>query len=388
MSVLFIVIFLINGFIIFWTMIGYPAFLKLLKRLYQNRKLKKNYYYTPTVTVLVVAHNEEKVIYDKLNNLLELDYPEDLMKFIVSSDNSTDNTNNIVRDFKKNNPEIDITLYEVKERKGKTNAQNEAQKLVDSEILVMTDANALFERNAIRELVSAFTEDNISYVCGQLVYVNHRDNKIASNENAYWKKEMKVREIESNIQTITAGNGAIYACRNNEYYDFKPIQSHDANMPRHYALRKQRALFNPDAIAYEKAGEIIEDEFNRKVRMNRGIIRGILPNISILNIFKYKWYTVFFISHRSFRSLLWIAHLILYLVNIILIFSSNIFIILLILQTIFYFLALFKLMFKIDNKYINLIYYYCMTILAQWFGVFNVLTGKTKPFWDKAESTR
>src|SRR5699024_8528843 len=324
MSVLFIVIFLINGFIIFWTMIGYPAFLKLLKRLYQNRKLKKNYYYTPTVTVLVVAHNEEKVIYDKLNNLLELDYPEDLMKFIVSSDNSTDNTNNIVRDFKKNNPEIDITLYEVKERKGKTNAQNEAQKLVDSEILVMTDANALFERNAIRELVSAFTEDNISYVCGQLVYVNHRDNKIASNENAYWKKEMKVREIESNIQTITAGNGAIYACRNNEYYDFKPIQSHDANMPRHYALRKQRALFNPDAIAYEKAGEIIEDEFNRKVRMNRGIIRGILPNISILNIFKYKWYTVFFISHRSFRSLLWIAHLILYLVNIILIFSSNI----------------------------------------------------------------
>src|SRR5699024_10740002 len=310
------------------------------------------------------------------------------MKFIVSSDNSTDNTNNIVRDFKKNNPEIDITLYEVKERKGKTNAQNEAQKLVDSEILVMTDANALFERNAIRELVSAFTEDNISYVCGQLVYVNHRDNKIASNENAYWKKEMKVREIESNIQTITAGNGAIYACRNNEYYDFKPIQSHDANMPRHYALRKQRALFNPDAIAYEKAGEIIEDEFNRKVRMNRGIIRGILPNISILNIFKYKWYTVFFISHRSFRSLLWIAHLILYLVNIILIFSSNIFIILLILQTIFYSLSLFKLMFKIDNKYINLIYYYCMTILAQWFGVFNVLTGKTKPFWDKAESTR
>src|SRR5690625_7443970 len=148
------------------------------------------------------------------------------------------------------------------------------------------------------------------------MYINYSDNKVGANENTYWEKEMRVREIESNIQTITAGNGAIYACRNSEYFNFKPIQSHDSNMPRYYALKGNRALFNPDAIAYEKAGEIIEDEFKRKVRMNRSILKAILPNISILNIFKYKWYTVFFISHRSFRNLLWLAYLIFFILNI------------------------------------------------------------------------
>jgi len=383
-----ILLFFISGFIIFWTMIGYPIFLKLLENLYKNRKLNKNYQYTPTVTVLVVAHNEEEVIYKKLTNLIQVDYPKKLLKIIVSSDNSTDNTNELVRLFKRNNPGENIILYEVKERRGKTNAQNEAQKLVDSEILVMTDANAMFKKDAIRELVSSFVDKDISYVCGRLVYINYSDNKVAANENTYWEKEMRVREIESNIQTITAGNGAIYACRNSEYFNFKPIQSHDSNMPRYYALKGNRALFNPDAIAYEKAGEIIEDEFKRKVRMNRSILKAILPNISILNIFKYKWYTVFFISHRSFRNLLWLAHLIFFISNIPLALYLDIFKIPLVLQMIFYLLAFIKQLTGINHKYINLIHYYCMTISAQWVGVYNMLTGQSKPYWDKAESTR
>lgn len=369
-------------------MIGYAASLKIIIKLVKNTGLKKDYSFQPTVTVMVVAHNEDKVIKQKLDNLLQLDYPNKLIEILVASDNSTDKTNNIVRDFIKEHSNVNIRLFEVRERKGKTNAQNEAQKTVKSEILVMTDANSMLDSNSITELVACFTSKDISYISGRLVIINKDYSHVTRSENAYWDSETKVRKIESDIKTITAGNGAIYACRNADYYDFDPIKSHDGNMPRYYALNGKRSLYNPDAIAYEKAGEIIEDEFKRKVRMNRGILGNILPDVRILNFFKYGWYSYFYFGHRTCRYLLWISHLVILLSNLYLIGNSWFYMITFSAQVLFYMLALIKFIIKINNKYLNLIYYYVVTIIAQWVGVYNIVTGKTKPFWEKAESTR
>lgn len=132
------ILFYISAFIIFWAMIGYPFSLKYIAKIYKNRTLKKDYSYKPTVTVMVVAHNEEKVILEKLNNIIGLDYPQDKIQYLIASDNSTDRTNEIVKRFILEHPDKNIRLYEVKERKGKTNAQNEAQKTVTTEYLVMT----------------------------------------------------------------------------------------------------------------------------------------------------------------------------------------------------------------------------------------------------------
>lgn len=382
------IIFYLSAFIIFWAMIGYSLSLKLINRLIKSTGLKKDYGYQPTVTVMVVAHNEEKVIKEKLENIIELHYPKDKIEFLVSSDNSTDKTNDIVKDFIRSHPDEKIRLYEVKERKGKTNAQNEAQKTVDTEILVMTDANSILDENSITELVTSFTEDDISYVSGRLIIINKSHSDVTSSENTYWDSDTRIRKIESDIQTITAGNGAIYACRNVDYYDFDSIKCHDGNMPKHYALNNKRALYNPEAIAYEKAGEVIEDEFKRKVRMNRGILGNILPDVKILNIFKYGWYSYFYFGHRTCRYLLWIAHLTILISNTLLIGDSWFYSFAFTGQLSFYLLAVLKAITKVNNKYLNLIYYYTITIIAQWFGVYNILTGKAKPFWEKAESTR
>src|SRR5690606_20528543 len=145
---------------------------------------------------------------------------------------------------------------------------------------------------------------------------------------------------------------------------------------------------NHDAIAYEKAGEVIDDEFGRKVRMNRVILKHILPNIKLLNIFKYKWFSYFYFGHRTCRYLLWISHLILFISNAVLSIVSWWYLILFLGQLLFYSLALLKVISNSNNKYLTLIYYYCVTVVAQWVGVYNILTGKTKPFWEKAESTR
>ena len=388
MQIVALIIFLISLFIIFWAMIGYNMSVKFLGKLYKNKLVVKDYGHKPNVTVMVVAHNEEKVILDKLKNIIQLDYPKDKIKFLISSDNSTDQTNDIVRNFITENKDYDIKLYEVKQRKGKTNAQNEAARTVDTEYLVMTDANSMLDKKSIIELMASFSNDNISYVAGKLVYINSDVSDISNAENSYWDKETNIRSIESKIQTITAGNGALYACRTNEYIDFDLIESHDTAMPLYFSLKGQRAISNDEALVYEKAGEVVEDEFNRKVRMNRVLIRHILPDIAILNIYKYKWFSYFYFGHRTCRYLLWIAHLIVFLASGILIQTSNIFYLVFFGQVLFYLLAFVKFKFKIDNKYLNLIYYYTITILAQWKGVYNITTGKAKPFWEKAESTR
>ena len=388
MEILFKTIFYISGFIIFWAMIGYPLSIKLLGKLYKNRNLKKDYSHQPSVTVMVVAHNEEKVILDKLKNIIELNYPKDKIEFLIASDNSTDKTNEIVRKFINEHKDIKMRLYEVKERKGKTNAQNEAQKTVTTEYLVMTDANSILDKNAVKELMAAFTSEDIVYVSGRLSIINEDSSDVSNAEASYWGSDLAIREIESRIQTITAGNGALYACRTKDYYDFDPMKSHDSSMPLYYALLGKRAIANHDAIAYEKAGEVIEDEFSRKVRMNRIILKHILPDLRILNVFKYKWFSYFYFGHRTCRYLLWISHLLLFITNTLLIQESWLYKTTFVGQVLFYLMALIKVITKSNNKYLTLVYYYCVTILAQWVGVYNILTGRAKPFWEKAESTR
>lgn len=382
------ILFYFSSFIIFWAMIGYPLSLKILNKIFKSRKVIKDYSYQPTVTVMVVAHNEEKVILDKLKNIISIDYPRDKIEFVIASDNSTDQTNEIIKRFIAHHPNVKIRLFEVKARKGKTNAQNEAHKTINTEYLVMTDANSLMEKNAVRELMASFTSEDIAYVTGRLSIINKEISEVSNAEANYWNSDLKIREIESQMQTITAGNGAIYACRTNEYYDFHPIESHDSAMPTYYAINGKRAIANHDAIAYEKAGEIIEDEFGRKVRMNRVLLKHIIPDIRILNVFKYKWFSYFYFGHRTSRYLLWISHLILYITSLLLVDYSWIYSSAYIMQSIFFFLALSKVLLKSQNKVLMLIYYYAITVIAQWYGVINVLIGKSKPFWDKAESTR
>ena len=92
------IIWWISVFIIFWAMIGYPISLVVLNKIFKKEN-KKDYSYEPTVTIMVVAHNEEKVIQDKLENLLKTDYPVDKLEFLIASDFSTDKTNEIVEEF-------------------------------------------------------------------------------------------------------------------------------------------------------------------------------------------------------------------------------------------------------------------------------------------------
>ena len=384
------VLFWISVFIMFFSMIGYPAVLLLLEKIMKPAENKRAEAYCPEVTYMIVAHNEEKVIAKKLENALKLDYPKEKLHILVASDNSTDATNDIVNEFIRNYPDYRIELYTAKQRKGKTNAQNEAQKVATGEILVMTDANAMVQPEAIKELVAYFAEEDVAYVCGRLMYSDSAEGSTGDSESTYWKLDLKMRDIESRIQTITAGNGALYACRNEDYIDFPPIECHDSSMPLEYGRRGRRCLYNPSAIAVEKAGDSNEDEFKRKVRMSRDILSAPGNFLKTCNVFKYKWFSFFYFGHRTCRNHLWLAHSLALLANIALvILTPNPFwIVMGILQVVAYALAGAGIAFKISFAPVRMLAYYVMTVVAQLMGVRNILTGRAKPFWEVVESTR
>lgn len=388
METISIIIFYLSAFIIFTSMIGYPLLMRLVDKVLKPKKIRKDYDHKPSVTVLISAHNEEKVIEKKLDNLLEQKYPADRIKFLVASDYSDDKTNEIVNDYISNHPDHDIRLYVVKKRMGKTNAQNEAVKTIDTEFTVMTDANSMLDKYAVSELMAAFVSEKVGYVCGNLSIVNDDESHTSKSEKSYWDSDKRVKDIESRLQTITGGNGALYACRTSEYMVFDPIISHDTWMPLHFALDGMVAYMNPDARVYEKAGTSIGDEFSRKVRMNRRMLDRIMPDLRILNIFRYRWFTICWLGHRSCRYLLWVSHLLILLSNIYLASVSSFYLFVLIFHILFYLLAVLQFIFKTDNRYFRMIYYYVITIIAQWVGFYKVITGQAKPFWDKAESTR
>lgn len=382
------IIFIVSAILIFHTMIGYPLSLKLIQKLVRRREAIRDLSLRPYVSIIVPAHNEETIILDKLHNLISLNYPTDLIEIIISSDNSTDRTNGIVREFIKNYPNRNIFLYEVKERKGKTNAQNEAVRVAKGEILVFSDANAMLHEDAVTHLVSSFTQTDIIYVTGKLVYVNEEVSASSNAESNYWNYDLSMRKAESDIKTITAGNGAIYAIKKSEYINFDPIRCHDSAMPYHAGTNNKRAIFNEKAIAFEKAGTTSSDEFKRKVRMFRDGIKILYTDLQKYNVFKYGWFSYFYFSHRVIRRILFLLHAIALIANIFLIKDGIIFQLLLLGQIIFYTLARIGALTKSKNKFIYFPYYYTMTLAAQLVGTYNNVAGKSKPFWEKAESTR
>lgn len=390
MRIIEIVIFCVGVFIVFYAMVGYPLVLILLNKLLKPSENSQIRNYEPMVTYIIVAHNEEKVIQKKLENAVSLDYPIEKIQIIIASDNSTDGTNDIVKTFVETHEKNDIFLCCTKVHKGKTNAQNEAQKYAKGDILVMTDANTLLKTNAIRELVSYFSTEDVAYVCGKLEYSNEDGNMTSDLESTYWNLDVFMRDIESRIKCITAGNGALYAVRNDMYVDVEPIYCHDSIMPYMYGKEGKRALFNPKAIAYEKAGETNIDEYNRKVRMNRDILDMLSWGLQVINVFKYGWFSFFYFGHRTCRYSIWVAHLFMIITSLLLaIDGSFIFSLLFVLQIIFFTHSYLTIKGKcVNNKYINLACYYGMTVIAQGKGVINIITGKAKPVWEKAETTR
>ncbi|MDV8108762.1 glycosyltransferase family 2 protein [Bacillus sp. BAU-SS-2023] len=382
------IIFFISGFLILYAFVGYPISLIILNKLGTGKMLNIDKTYEPNISIVIPAHNEENVIESKLKNIIGLEYPNEKVEIIIASDNSRDNTDKIVKNFIKNTEYKNITLYEVNERKGKTNAQNEAVKISNGEIIVFSDANSILKNDSLRELVKFMSDETVAYVSGKLVYTNGELSNTSNAESKYWNYDLFMREVESKFGSITAGNGAIYAIRKSDYINFDPIKSHDSAMPIASVLKGKRAVYNKKSIAYEKAGETGVDEFKRKVRMARYILNVHFERLDKYNFFKYGWFSYFYFCHRHLRNSLFILHISLFVSNLFIMKDNIVFMVTGVGQIIFYMIAIVYKIMSSKSKLMHMPYYYTLTIYAQLVGAIRQISGKSKPFWEKAESTR
>jgi len=242
-----------------WTHAGYPAAAQLAARL-RTRPVRKGGD-LPTVSVIVAAWNEEAVIERRLENLLQLDYPPDRVEIVVASDASTDRTNEIVESVAAREPRV--RLLEAP-RGGKVAAQNLAVRETTGDIIAFSDANALWAVPALRKLVRNFADPDVAYVMGQLRLETAEGG---NREGIYWRYEVWLRELESRLGSVTGGYGSIYAVRRADYVEVDPRFGHDLAFPYLMVQRGRRAVYEPEAIAFEKPTPTNETEYRRKVRM-------------------------------------------------------------------------------------------------------------------------
>ncbi len=242
------------------------------------------------MSLIIAAHDEAAVITDKVANVRALDYPQDRLELIVSDDASSDGTADIAEAAG-----ADVVLRNP--RGGKIRAQDAAVTQANHDIVAFSDANALWDDDALRELVAPFADPRVGYVCGQVRFVSPAGG--SNQEGVYWRYEMALRALESDLESVTAGNGAIYATRRDAYIVVDPVMGHDLSFPFNLVRRGWRCVYAPAARATERMVPSIAGEGARKRRMMSHawaiVLRGGLldprgwPPLYALMIASHRW---------------------------------------------------------------------------------------------------
>jgi cellulose synthase/poly-beta-1,6-N-acetylglucosamine synthase-like glycosyltransferase len=371
------VVFWICAGLIVYTHLGYPLVLRLLVGLRRRPTLQPvTWEQPPRVSLIVAAHDEEEVIAIKVANALALDYPRERLELIVASDGSADATAERARAA---GADLVLDLP----RGGKIAAQNAAAERASGEILAFSDANSLWRPDALRHLVEPFADPSVGYACGQVRFVDEGGGNL---EGAYWRYEMAVREMESALAGVTAGNGAIYAVRAAAYVPLAPSGSHDLSFPFELAKRGLRSLFVPWAAAEEKMVPTLEGEFARKRRMMVGLW-DIVVGEGMLSPRGYSpLYALELVSHRLLRYLTPLLHLVVLAANVALLGEGWVYTVTLAIQLAVIVSAILGRW--LPPPPLRIARYYVMTTASIAAGLWDRLRHGPPGAWEKAEGTR
>jgi len=226
----------------------------------------------PSVTLVIPAYNEAKVIREKIENSLAIDYPRDLLEIVVASDGSDDGTDAIVREYESSG----VALRAFSPRAGKISVLNRAIPSARGEVVVLCDANVMFRPDALGRLASHFADAEVGAVTGD-VRIRSEDAPFGDGEGLYYKYERFIQARESALGSTVTVDGGMYAIRREL---FRPLPADtildDFIIGMNVALAGRRVLYDPSAVAVENATLDVREEFRRKVRIVAGAFRELL----------------------------------------------------------------------------------------------------------------
>lgn len=250
-----------------------------------------------SVSIIVTAYNEEKGILAKLENLLALEYPRDLLDIIVASDASSDATDQLVSGCGSER----VHLLRVEGRRGKTNCQNMAAAIAQGEILVFTDATTRLDAHALRALIRRFHQADVGCVAGRLMYESRTANVTGQGGEAYWDYEIKLRIAESALGSLVGVSGCLYAVRRSAYRAINPGLISDFVISMKMREQSLRTVLAPDAICYEETLNRGSQEMSMRVRVAIRSINALICERRFLNPWRFGLFAWELWSHKLLR---------------------------------------------------------------------------------------
>ncbi len=335
--------FWIAAIIVLYTYIGYGLLLYLLVKIKEKRHPVQPLYLQkppPTATLLIAAYNEEDIVDLKMENCNRLNYPKGKLNIVWVTDGSTDNTNLKLAEY----PEI--TVLHVPERKGKTAALNRGMQYIHTPFTVFTDANTMLNQEAIREILTPFSDPVVGCVAGEKrIVVEDKDNAAAGGESFYWRYESKLKSWDSRLYSTVGAAGELFAIRTSLFKTMpEDTLLDDFVLSMSIASQGYKIAYRDAAYAIESASADIGNEQKRKVRIAAGGLQAIWRLLPLLNIFRHGILSFQYISHRVLRwSITPVLLFLLFPLNILLVSlrpEQTGYMILLVLQSLFYLMAI------------------------------------------------
>ena len=252
----------------------------------------------PDMTVLLTVHNEQDVILKRIANLLECDYPADRLNVLVASDGSTDQTSDLVRSIEDNR----VRLIETPGL-GKTGTQNLALKKVNSDIVVFTDADIVFDHQFFNRIAERFRDVRVGAVDGRLLYSSSASDSTINSQGFYWNYEMKVRRLESQLGWLAVVAGASFAVRRELLQPMESSIGEDCIVPLDVVKQGYLVVHEPTAIAYNAFEEGVGLTLRRRIRQTLRNWQGTWSRPELLNPLRHPFYALALWSHKLLRWL-------------------------------------------------------------------------------------
>lgn len=327
---------LLAGAALAYTWIGYPLILWLLKSVMRFRYRRAQALTTGRLTIILAVYNEERHIHAKIENCLALEYPRNLIEVIIASDGSTDATEQIVQEFAGRDSRI--RLIRSAGRTGKSGMQNLAASVARGDILLFTDAETTTKSDLLARVCAHFANSRIGMVA-PVVHFTRLGTSVSQGQGAYWRFELFLRQLESDLGILATCSGSAFAVRRELFRPIPPQYGDDCVVPLDIRLQGFRIVQDPHIIVYDEMPHSIEGELRARVRMTARNWAGILSRPGILNPFRFPGTSWGLISHKFLRWMTPVFLGLMYLVNGALLLHHN-FILIFFLQTCFYLAAL------------------------------------------------
>jgi cellulose synthase/poly-beta-1,6-N-acetylglucosamine synthase-like glycosyltransferase len=362
---------------------GYPALLWFIG-LFRPFHPSTSDSYLPKVSVLISARNEQRDIGWKIAETLAWNYPKQNLELLVASDASEDGTDEILKTV----TDSRFRFLRLEERVGKNEALNRLSELACGELFFFTDANSHIEESCLQRVVRHFVEPRVGCVTGSEHTIRENEEfVVTAGTRAFLGYESLVNSLESRLGSVLVCDGSIFCIRRSLFSALQPDLANDFELPVRIGAEGHAIFFDPTAISHEKATTDAREEFRRKRRICcQGMIGfwRLRRNLSGLRAWQL-------LSRKLLRWLGGIP-LMLILVSSVRLTANRFYELALILQFIFYGLALLGWWLaargREGNRAATFPFYFVMVNIAALTGVIDAVFGKRFSIWESPQQSR